>query len=552
MQAPLATDVSNLDLQRVIRMIPNYDPFAQAGDCWFDEEAAQFAVDFIQQLCHHVKGPLGGQLIRLEPWQQAIIANLWGWKRQDGYRRFREAMIYVGRGNSKTTLAAALTNLSLFTDQEPGAELYSSAADRDQARLCFQIVSSMIRAEPELERRAEIYRNAIVVDDRSYKAISAEAGTKHGFNVHFLVNDELHAHRTPELTEVLMTGMGKRTQPMAIHITTADYERENSICNQKYDYAKQVAANSLDKERGICDPAFLPVIYEATVQDDWTDPKVWKAANPNLGISIPLDYFEREYRRAVEDMSYRSTFWRLHLNIRTKQRNRWIDPEKWYASAGSVVESELLGELCGGGLDLSSKYDLTVYSLVFPRGQGVYAVLPRFYIPEEAARERERKDRIPYSAWASRGYIKITRGASVDYDLIEEDIKADFKRFRLRRMAFDPWNANATRTRLEAFGIEMVEFPQHLRQYNEPTKEFGRLIMEGKLHHGNHPVLNWNADNVEVYTDANGNIRPVKAEDKSANKVDGIQASIMGLWAAMGVERRSRSYYADNPITFVW
>ncbi|MFA5054405.1 MAG: terminase TerL endonuclease subunit, partial [Parcubacteria group bacterium] len=356
---------------------------------------------------------------------------------------------------------------------------------------------------------------------------------------------------TPELTEVLMTGMGKRLQPLCVHLTTADYEREGSVCNQKHDYAKKVAANSLDRTAGIDDPAFLPVVYEATIQDDWTDPKVWAKANPNLGISVPVSYLEHECKRAIDDLGFRPTFQRLHLNIRTKQRSRWLAPEKWLASAGVVAEEALYGQPCGGGLDLSAKYDLTTCVYTFPQDDGVFKLLPRFWIPEKTAEEQERKNRIPYAQWAAGGFVTVTPRGSVDYDFVEAAIRDDAKRFELRRLAFDPWNANATRTRLEADGLPMVEFGQTLKNFNEPSKEFAKLMIEGKLHHGNHPVLTWCAENVEVYTDASGNIRPVKPKEGAEGKIDGIVGGIMSLWAAMtSIETAGESYYESNPIEF--
>lgn len=532
------------DLREIIKLIPGYDPYAGADGYEFDVELAQYHIDFVQTCCRHVKGPKGGQPIVLEPWEKAIFANLYGWKsKATGFRRYREALVYIPRGNAKTTLAACIVNIHLFLENEPGAELYSSAAERDQARLCFDAVAGMIRQEPEMDRRARIYQFSIVVADKAYKYLSADAGTKHGFNVQLLVNDELHAHRTPELTEVLMTGTGKRNQPLVVHLTTADYERENSICNQKHDYARRVRDNSKNAAVGTNDPAFLPVIYEASVEDDWTDPEVWTKANPNLGVSVPMEYLQRECKRAQDDLAYRPTFQRLHLNIRTKSRSRWLAPEKWAASAGVILEDELVGMECGAGLDLSSKYDLTAFVKCFKMDSGVYKLMPRFWIPEEVARERDRKDRIPYLQWAEQGAITLIPGGSVDYDAIEKAIEEDFARYRIRRVAYDPWNANATRTRLEAHGIEMVEFTQTIRNFNEPTKEFGRLVNDGLLHHGNHPVLSWCAENVEVYTDASGNIRPVKPQDGSPLKIDGIVAGVMALWCVL-------PYDANEEVSF--
>jgi phage terminase large subunit-like protein len=553
MPASLASEgeVLNLDLQRIIRFIPGYDPYAQAGSCHFDEQSAAFAIDFVQECCRHVKGPKGGETIVLEPWQKAIFANLWGWKRRDGMRRYRECLVYVPRGNSKSTMAACFVCLDIFTDEEAGAELYSSAAEREQARLVFEIVTGMIHQEAELEKRAEVYKYSVVVGDRSYKAISADAGTKHGFNVQLLVNDELHAQRTPKLTEVLMTGMGKRKQPLAIHLTTADFEREGSICNTKHDYAKRVRDNSTNPDVGTNDPAFLPVLYEASTEDDWTSPEVWAKANPNLGVSVPLEYLERECERAKQDLGYRGTFQRLHLNIRTKQRSRWLSPEKWAASAGSVDAGVLIGRQCGGGLDLSSKYDLVALVYCFPFEDGTFQLLPRFWMPEVTATERQRKELIPFLEWAKQGFIELVPGEAIEYPRIEQQVQDDAERYQIERMHFDPWNAKATNDRLTAHGIEMVEFNQNLRQFNEPSKEFAKLILECRMHHGNHPVMNWCAENVEVYTDPSGNIRPVKPKENSPLKIDGIVAGIMALWAAIGLDLGGESYYEKHGIEFV-
>ena len=227
----------------------------------------------------------------------------------------------------------------------------------------------------------------------------------------------------------------------------------------------------------------------------------------------------------------------MHLNIVTKQKTLWIDDAVWKRSAGDIaakqLETDLAGRLCCGGLDLSAKYDLTAFVLVFPDGDDTYKVLSRFWIPEETARLAERKHGIPYSKWERDGFITFTPGASVSYPMIEQRIIEDAKTFQLEMVVFDPWNANSTRSRLEADGIVMVEFPQQLRHFNEPTKEFGRLVMEGHMHHGGNPVMSWCVTNTEVYTDPSGNIRPVKPEDAGPNKIDGSVAGIMGLSRAM-------------------
>ena len=535
------------DLREIVRLIPGYDPFETAAEGeWFDYEAAARAIGFVEAACTHVKGVLGGQLIHLEDWQKAVFGNLMGWKRADGTRRYRESIVFIPRGNSKTTMAAALVLLFLFCDDEPGAELYSSASEREQARLCFDIVVGMIRAQPELAARARLYKYSVVVGDKSYKALSAEAGSKHGFSPHLIVNDELHAQKTPELTEVLMTGTLKRSQPLTVHLTTSDFEREGSVCNAKHDHARKVI-------EGMEDPSFLPVIYEADLKDDWADPEVWKRANPNYGISVDPEYLARECMRAKEEPGYLNTFLRLHLNVRTSQQTRWLPEHRWRPSAGELGWEDLAKSLekqkCAGGLDLSSKYDLTAFVLAFCRPDG-FKLVPFFWIPEESADEWERKHRIPYSAWTRQGAIELIPGATVDYGIIEARINELRKRYEFKEIAFDPWNANATQIRLTNDGFDMLEFRQGIKSFNEPTKEFGKLVRDCKLHHGSHPVLDFCASCVEVYTDPSGNIRPVKPDEGVASKIDGIVAGIMALSRVMYDEPKRRSVYEDQGVDY--
>lgn len=533
-------------------LIPGYDPWTtgrpadvasgdSVGDVkpdglWFDEDRAQFSIDFIEQCCTHVKGSEAGKPLKLEPWAKAFIGNLFGWKRSNGTRRYREAFLYVPRGNAKTTYAAAIVNLVAFTDNEPGAELYSAAAEQKQAKLCFDIVAGMIRNDSELSKRAEIFKQGITIGDASYKALTAKAGSKHGQNVHLAVIDELHAHETPELVEVLMTGAGKRRQPLVVHLTTADYERE-SICNSKYGYACRVRDGIVD------DPAFLPVIFEASVDDDWTDPKVWAKANPNLGTAVPVEYIERECKRAQDDPNYLNTFLRLHLNVKTQSNVACIDLKKWDACDEIRPPYELEGRTCYGGLDLSSKTDVTAFVLCFPDA-GAYDFLCWFWIPEETVHSREidkRKYSSSYQAWAREGLVEMVPGTRIETDLIEAKVLELAKQYNLIEVAYDPWNCETVRQHLDAAGIRMVEFTQGLRNFTEPMKEYLSLILEGKIRHGGNKVLRWMAGNLNAYHDANDNIRPVKSD--GGEKIDGQVAAIMALARALFNQDDGRSVY---------
>ena len=518
--------------------LQGYDPLAVNDGGWFDARAADLACDFFRDCIKHVKGELAGKPFILEPWQRAIVGSIFGWKRPDGTRRYREVFIFVPRKNGKTTLVAGLIHLVAFTDNEPGAELYSAAADRDQARLVFAQAKGMIHHEPELSSRAQIYTNAIVYPDNvSYKAVSAEAGTKHGYNTHLAIIDELHAQPNRELVDVLQTSTGSRRQPLLIFITTSDYDREGSICNEKHDYAGKVRDGILE------DNSLLPVIYEATSKDDWTDAKTWAKANPNLGVSVSWEYIEHECKRAQESPVYENTFKRLHLNIRTEQDVRWLQMAKWDQCGGDIDPLKLLGRPCFAGLDLASTTDISALVLLFPEDGN--AVLPFFWIPKDTAHERERRDRVPYLTWAREGLIEMTPGNSTDQEFIEHRIIELRAQYDMKQIAVDRWQAQYIMTNLQKHKIEVVPFGQGYQSMSGPTKELERLVLDGDLNHGGHPVMRWMASNVAVEMDPAGNYKPNKK--KSSEKIDGIVALIEALGISM-LNEQTESVYSTRGI----
>ena len=525
--------------------IPGYDPTRDADGAHFDEEIAQDAVDFFETVLKHSKGAKAGKTFLLEPWQKAIVKNLFGWIRPDGTRRYRESLIYVPRKNGKTEMSAAIICYLLFCDGEPGAQLYVAAADRDQAKLLFTAAENMIRQSEWMSAEARIYRacNSVVVGTSSFKALSTDVPTKHGLDSSGIIIDELHAQPNRELVDVLTTSTGARRQPLVVHITTSDYQRE-SICNEKYDYASKVRDGILS------DPSFLPVIYEARPEDDWTSPEVWAKANPNLGVSLNYEYMARECQRAQESPSYENTFKRLHLNIKTEQDVRWLKMDRWDSSDGPVDEEKLAGCSCWCGLDLSTTTDISAFSMVFPDGAGRYDVLCRFWVPDENARQRERRDRVPYLRWISDGWITATSGDVIDYDVIRRDINELNTRFAIQEIAADRWNATQLITQLTGDGFTIFAFGQGFRDMTSPTKELEKLVVAGRLRANGNPVLRWMASNVSVEQDAAGNLKPAK--NKSSGRIDGIVATIMGLARATAQPTSGGSIYDnDDHITFL-
>lgn len=529
-------------LDEIIQLIPGYDPVATAGDCVFDEKAAQLAIDFFPECLKHVKGELAGQPFILGPWEQAIIANLFGWKRSDGTRRYRKVFVEVARKNGKTTLAAGIVIYVLFCDGEPGAEIYSAAADRDQAALVFQQAAGMVRQDSFLFDRATIFTKAIVLKDQSasYKPISSDANTKFGYNTSFAVVDEVHAHKTRDLIDALDTSTAARRQPIMFFITTRDWDHP-SICNEIEKRAIAVRDGVIE------DPSMLPALWIAPRDADWTDEKVWALANPNLGVSVKIDDLREKCLQAKESPAFENTFKRMHLNMKTEQATRWLSVDKWDACVGEVDEESLIGMECFGGLDLASTRDLCAFVLYFPEG---HQVLAYFWVPGDNAQKRERKDGVPYETWAREGFLELTEGDVADYDLIEERAKEAATKFKLRQLAIDRWNSAQITTHLIDEGIDVVPFGQGFQSMSYPTKEVEKLVLAAKLQHGGHPVLRWNASNVAVThkRDAADNIKPDK--DKSTEKIDGIVALVMAVGLAMAAPATAPSRY-DTEGVFV-
>lgn len=534
--------------RKLLALIPGYDAIATAADSHFDSACADNAVDFIENCLTHVKGELGGKPFLLEPWEKAIVGALFGFKRPDGRRRYREALIYVPRKNGKSAFCAALILLILFLDREPGAELYSAAASSEQASMVYDQASGMVEQEAALKARCQVYKATKTITHPAsksyYKAISSDAGRSHGKNVHAAIVDELHQQPNRDLVDTILTSTGARTQPLVIFITTADYDRE-SICNEKHDYASKV------RDRIIDDPSFLPVIYEATNADDWTDPKVWAKANPNLGVSVSLEYLERECKHAQEIPSYENTFKRLHLNIKTTSDVVWLPMERWDAcNLAPINWKDLQGRICYAAADLATTTDIAAGAFLFPPTptETWWTVLMRFWIPADGAHARERRDRVPYETWAAQGLITLTAGNVIDYDVIRSDMNHMTTLYNVKKLAIDRWNASQITTQLMGDGFEMVEFGQGYASMSAPTKALEALVLKAGLNHGANPVLRWMNSNCMTETDAAGNIKPSKK--RSIEKIDGMVALIMALGIAIA-EPQHQSVYETRGLRYL-
>ncbi len=488
------------------------------------DSPGELAVRFFEENLTHAKGELGGKPFLLEPWQKDYVRQLFGQLRPDGMRQYRTSLLAIPRKNGKSTLCAGIA-LKLMFDGEPGAEIYSCAADRDQARLVFEMAKVCVENSPKLRSRLRVFRNSIVREEThtTYKALSAEAFTKHGLNAHGVIFDELHAQPGRELVDVMATSQGARRQPLLVYITTAGYDRK-SVCWEIWKYAEAVQSGA------ITDDTFLPAIFAAAPDADWKDEKTWAVANPNLGVSIKLDFLRSECQRAVEVPAYENTFRQLYLNQWTEQDTRWLRMDHW-AQGNKPCPVSLEGRECWAGLDLASTFDTTALVLLFPLDDGTFWVQPYFWIPEENAAQRERRDKVPYLTWARQGHLKMTQGNVTDFDIVRADINALAKRYQIRQLAIDRWNATQLATQLQGDGVNVAGFGQGYASMSPAAKQLEAWAVAGRLLHGGHPVMAWQAGNVAIQQDANGNIKPSKA--RSTERIDGMVCLAMccGIYA---------------------
>jgi phage terminase large subunit-like protein len=495
----------------------------EARGIWWDQKAADRAIRFFGFL-KHSKGKSAGQPFVLSLWQKFVVGCVFGWKRADGTRRFRDAWLEVPRKMGKTTLAAGIALLLLVADNEMGCEVYSTATKRDQSKLSHGEAKRMVKASPALKKRIEIYRDNLSVESTNskYEPIGADADTADGLNPHGLICDEVHAWKGREFWDVLDTAMGARAQPLKFCITTAAADsRQETVYDEQHKYAKNVL------EGRYPDDALFALIYTIDADDDWTDEKSWAKANPNLGISVAIDYLRDKFRKAERSPSSANAFKRLYLNVRTASADGWLPMDLWDKCGLATFDpKELDGKDCFGGLDIANSSDLAAFVLIFPWEDG-FRLIAFFWCPDEARDTRGQKLRDLLAPWVEAGFINATEGNEIDLKAIEECVKECASKYNLRQVAFDPWNATATAQNLMAHGIAMFKFLQNIHNFNEPSRLFESLVRQCRLQHNANPVLTWMAGNVTMKSDGVGNMMPDRK--KSANKIDGIPAGIMSL-----------------------
>ncbi len=513
---------------------------------YFDPKIALRPIRFIESFCRHSKGEWAGTNIALEPWQQFSLWSAFGWLRKDNnLRRFRVVYKKVARKNGKSTETAGLGLYMLSGDREPGAEVYSAATKKDQAKIIHEEATRMVKASPDLRDELTVVKNniSIVETASKFEPLSSDDKTLDGLNIHCGLLDEVHAHPNRGVYDVIETATGSRRQPLIWCITTAGIVSPNSIAMELEQYGEKVLKGIIQDE------TFLPLIWDIDEEDDWRDEKIWIKANPNLGVSVKLDDLRAKCKKAIETPAAQNNFKCKHLNVWSNSRSRWIPVERWDACKEDFDIREHLGRECFAGLDLSTTTDISALTLVFPMENGIHRVLPFFWVPEENADLRARRDRVPYPLWIKQGLIESTPGNVIDYSFLRKKINDLSKVYRIKEIAFDPWNAvHLVQQLREEDGLNVVEMRQGFASMSSPMKSLESEVMSAKLRHNGNEVLRWMFDNVSVKMDPAGNIKPDK--EKSAERIDGIVALIMGLARAV-LKIEKVSPYESGGIAFI-
>ena len=509
----------------------------------YDKKKADRAVTFIENLCH-TKGKWAGTPFWLLPWQEQLIRDIFGIVKPDGNRQFRTAFVEICKKVGKSELAAAVALYLLYADNEPSAEVYGAAADRQQASIVFDVAKQMVEMSPALMKRSKLMGATKRIVNYSnagyYQVLSAEVGGKHGFSVSGLVFDEIHTQPNRQLYDVLTKGSSDaRQNPLHFIITTAGNDR-HSIAYELHTKAVDI----LEGRR--VDPTFYPVVYGLKDDEDWEDEANWYKVNPSLGYTVDIERLRDAYREAKQNPADEITFKWLRCNMWVSSTVAWI-PDAIYMRGNEPIDMDALaGRDCYAGLDLSSTGDITALVLIFPPRdeEEKYVLLPYFWIPEETIPRRVKANSVPYDIWEKQGYIMSTEGNVIHYDFIEKFIMDLSEKYHILEIAVDRWNATHMIQNLEGEGFTIVPFGQGFSSMSAPTKEFYRLLMEGRIIHGGNPVLRWMAGNVVIDTDPAGNIKVTKA--KSKEKIDGIVAAIMALDRCIRQEGQSGSVYDER------
>ncbi len=518
---------------------------AKTGGPWrWSVEAAARPILFAGMMTN-IKGPEAGQPIMLMPWQKWALANLFGFVNKAGLRRFRQASVWVPRGNGKSSLAACLCLYLAFVEGEGGAETYTAAVSRDQARVIFDTAREMAKANPGFRREFGIvvFTNAIVqaATASSLKALASDARALDGLNVHFAVLDEIGSHKTGALFDVLVTALGKRLQPLLLSISTAT-DNVAGVGKRIWDYTEQVLRGGVDDDR------FFGVLYAADPEDAWNSERVWRKANPGWGRLVQPDHLRGLAKQAQANPAQRAAFETRHLNRWVSAENPLFDVTLWDQGAWPTLElGELAGEPCFVGLDMGSRVNLAAGAVVFRRyaedDKPYYIIAAQCWLPQSAVNAQRNP---AYVAWAETGALAVNQGETTDYEAIEDWLRELARTYDVRQIAYDPYMLQQLSQRMLNEGLPMLEYRATVLNFSEPTKLLGAAMLEQRITHNGNPVLRWCVGNVVGHYDARQNVYPRRGNEFA--KINAAIALVMAFGAMLNDEAETAEIYKDHDL----
>ncbi|HTV69796.1 MAG TPA: terminase TerL endonuclease subunit [Rhizobiaceae bacterium] len=548
---------------------------ASQPGAWFDERKADAAVRLFPQFFRLTDDRFAGKPFRLGFWQEIIVRMLVGWRvpveiaddeaskpRVEHVRLFRRLMLWVPRKNGKSEFLAALALMFFVLDAVVGGQGYAFARDESQAKIVFNKMKAMIALSPELAKEAKRFKKSIYVPKimALFELLSGKPEGKHGKSPTVIVGDEMHEWETLDLANTLRQGTGTRLQPIELYASTAG-TKTNPVGWQLWEESNSILEGRIE------DPTTLVIIFAIDAEEDWSDEANWPRANPSLGISPTMQFLRLEAAKAVDNPRAEAHFRCYHLNQWIDAVVRWLNMKKWDSCTSdkdswragatenvwraSAEKRGLIGRRCLGAFDVSATQDITALIFLFPPDDQVkvWQLLSRFWVPEETMKRRSKQDRIPYDRWVKSGALEMTPGDAVDQDFVKVGITEGLDLFEVEQIGFDPWNARKLVTDLVKEGAPedlFVEMRQGHQTLGEPTKFFEGLVTSGKLDHAGQPVLRWMAGNTAVRFDENLNFVPAKK--RSADKIDGIVAGVMGAGLAILGEAEGPSVYESRGI----
>lgn len=499
------------------------------------------------RVLRHTQGRWAGKPLVPDPWEVAyILAPTFGWTHKvDGrwVRVIRHLFVELSRKNGKTTLLGGILTYMTGADDEQGAQVIAAASTKDQASFVFAPIKQLVQKSPALRGLMTAYQSTIVhaASNSVLRVISSVADSQFGGNIHCAGIDELHVHKTPDLVDTLETGVGAREQPLIVKITTADDGRRDTIYDRDRRQIDELAAGV------ITSASTYGVVWAADEKDDPFAVATQRKANPGYGISPTAAYLADAAAKAQMNPANLSVYLRLHLGIRTKQETKYLDLADWERNAGpDIVEATLAGRVGYGAFDLATTTDLTALCWVFPDDDQGFDVVWRHWIPEEGFEKLNKRTSGNAAGWARDGWLTVTDGAVMDYEVVKAQIKTDMEAWTARNVGYDPWNATQLVNDLQVENVRMVVVRQGYQTLSAPTKELLKLTKQGTaerplIRHGGNPLVKWQVHNLGVAMDPAGNVKPSKP--KSGDKIDGLAALVSALYVYTADERAKKSVY---------